>query len=358
MNIEIYAASSIKSVPVSPPSLRKAIYHNASQLHEDEGNDRTFVVPTRRTAVNVGSAIANLSNETYDAPKPYDNVAVMSTPIVDRNNNHVISPPERHDKSSRRSKSKPSRPPIDPPSSPEQTVSCLGTSENSSSRRRHHQNPLPPRRASTQTNPSDYVNKLANLFTKHFSTPLSNELDVNTQTYDALPSSPPIPPRSSTNSIQSSKTVEDLRTVSKESVENMPISKRVYDIPITIERSAKCIITPFEQYQKPTLRSSRSVEPILSFENNEDEEEEEETPYSQGYDNLAKNDGIGKFRFVVPFNHSSTSAFIQSNSNLKPINSPTTSSASSSSSSSFSTIRPTTNSTRNSNLRSTLMTAV
>jgi hypothetical protein len=137
------------------------------------------------------------------------------------------------------------------------------------------------------------------------------------------------------------------------------MSKCLYDIPITIERPTKCIITPFEQFQKPIVRNSRSAEPISSFKSNkqeeddDDEEEEAEGIYSQGYDNLAKNDGIGKFRFVIPFNHSPTSAFISSNSTIKPI------------SSSFSTIRQTSsnnnsnlNNNNNSNTRSTLMTAV
>jgi hypothetical protein len=135
------------------------------------------------------------------------------------------------------------------------------------------------------------------------------------------------------------------------------MSKRVYDIPIKIERPTKRIVTPFEQYQKPTIRNSRSIELISPIQPNK---REEETPYSQGYDNLAKNDGIGKFRFVIPFNHSPTSAFISS----KPINSPT--SSFSSTISSFSNIRqPSLSSNNNSNLnnnnsntRSKLMTAV
>jgi hypothetical protein len=142
------------------------------------------------------------------------------------------------------------------------------------------------------------------------------------------------------------------------------MSKRVYDIPITIERPTKCIVTPFEQYQKPTVRNVRSAEPISPNKQHEEEVEEEETPYSQGYDNLTKNDGIGKFRFVVPFNHSPTSAFISSKPMIKPINSPT--SSSSSTISSFSTIRqplsPSNNTpnltNNNPNIRSTLMTAV
>jgi hypothetical protein len=145
------------------------------------------------------------------------------------------------------------------------------------------------------------------------------------------------------------------------------MSKRVYDIPITIERPTKRVVTSFEQYQRPTIRNSRSVEPISSVQSKkQEEEEEEETPYSQGYDNLTKNDGIGKFRFVIPFNHSPTSAFISSKSTIQPINSPT--SSLSSTMSSFSTIRQPSSSSssnknsnlnnNNSNTRSTLMTAV
>lgn len=36
-------------------------------------------------------------NETYDRPKPFDNVVLMSQ-STDRNNNHVLVPPERNDK--------------------------------------------------------------------------------------------------------------------------------------------------------------------------------------------------------------------------------------------------------------------
>lgn len=126
----------------------------------------------------------------------------------------------------------------------------------------------------------------------------------------------------------------------------------------------------YDQYQRPNIRSSRSFEPLSSLisKTNTDrdgDDEEEETPYAQGYDNLTKNDGIGKFRFVVPFNHSPTSAFTASTPSKKLINSPT--SSSSSTISSFSTQRPifTSLSKNNSNLhtnnstsRSTLMTAV
>ena len=82
------------------------------------------------------------------------------------------------------------------------------------------------------------------------------------------------------------------------------------------------------------------------------------------YDNLSKSDGIGQFRFVVPFHHSSKSAFTK----IKPHRSPTLSSSSNStlpqtsSSSNYSTA----NSNNNNNnpppppppFRSRLMTAV
>jgi hypothetical protein len=354
----------------------------------NDADDRTFILPTRRLTndTNTVSPQQNtaLINETYDQPKSYDNVAVLST-SVDRNNNHVFVPPQRHDKTknekshsesrspprngahSHRSKSK-SSPSNDPSSSPESTVFCLRSSDPSSSQHRNSRRREKPlsRRPSTQTTPTDYVNKLANLFTKNFSstTPLkqpstSNEHHTSTQTYETV-SSPPSS-RYNTNHIQPSKATDDLRLEFKE----QPMSKRVYDIPITIERPTKYIVTPFEQFQKPTIRNSRSVEPISSIQSNKpQEEEEEETPYAQGYDNLSKNDGIGKFRFVIPFNHSPTSAFVSSNSTIKPINSPT--SSSSSTLSAFSAIRQTpslsTNNTNlnnnNSNIRSKLMTAV
>jgi hypothetical protein len=87
-------------------------------------------------------------------------------------------------------------------------------------------------------------------------------------------------------------------------------------------------------------------------------ENDEETTY----DNVSKSDGIGKFRFVIPFNHSPRSAF----TSIKPINSPSSSSSSSSTISSNSTIPQTssssnysnTNNNNNSNNRTRLMTAV
>ena len=165
------------------------------------------------------------SPETYDRPKSYDNIAVLSTP-VDNNNNHVLSPPQRHDQqktldhvahldsnksigSVQRSKSKTSdnNKPIDPPSipsSPENTVFCMRSSESNSVHNRNSRrrpNPI-PRRSSTQTAPTDYVNKLANIFSKGFSISTSSsppasptlrparENNISTQTYETIPSSP------------------------------------------------------------------------------------------------------------------------------------------------------------------------
>ena len=36
-------------------------------------------------------------NETYDRPKSYDNIALMSNP-VDPNNNHIFVPAQRREK--------------------------------------------------------------------------------------------------------------------------------------------------------------------------------------------------------------------------------------------------------------------
>jgi len=126
-----------------------------------------------------------------------------------------------------RSKSKSSHS-NDPSSSPENTVLCLRSSDSSSSQHRkpHHrrrrQNSL-PRRATTQTTPTDYVNKLANLFTKSFSSSSSLKRSspaydhhTSTQTYDTVPSSPP--PRYNSSHIQPSKPADDLRTAFKEQV--------------------------------------------------------------------------------------------------------------------------------------------
>jgi hypothetical protein len=96
---EIYSTSSAKSVPAPPPptsNIKTSIYHNASKLHDNDPGDRTFILPTRR-GTNEINMISSQQEETYDQPKSYDNVAVMST-SVDRNNNHVIEAPQRRDK--------------------------------------------------------------------------------------------------------------------------------------------------------------------------------------------------------------------------------------------------------------------
>ncbi|CAF1289931.1 unnamed protein product [Adineta steineri] len=380
---DVYSLSSVKSIPTPPTPTaiaKKTIYHNASKLHDNENDDRAIIIPVRRG-----------SNETYDLPKSYDNVAFISS-TVDRNNNHVIVPPpsssQRRDKIknndehirsesrssknnalySHRSKSKSSHKNItnDPPSSPENTVFCLRLSDNSSSQHRNSRrrplNPLTHRSPTTHTTPTEYVNKLANLFTKSFSsssssvpqTPILNEHHISTQTYDTVAPSPHPLPRSNKNPMQTSIITDDQHSPYKE--QSMP--RRIYDIPITIERPNKCVITTFEQYQRPIIRNSRSAElisPVGINQNqnqNQNNEEEEETLYDQGYDNLPKNDGIGKFRFVVPFNHSPTSAFISSKPTIN------------STGSTITTIRhiSTNNnlnlSNNNTNTRSTLMTAV
>jgi hypothetical protein len=155
---------------------------------------------------------------------------------------------------------------------------------------------------------------LTNLFTKNL-----NERHTSTQTYDTIQLS-----HCSSNHIQPS------------------ISKRVYDIPITIERPGRFLVPPFDRYEKST--------DVM--------DEDEETTY----DNLSKSDGIGKFRFVIPFNHSPRSAF----TTIKPINSPSSSSSSTissnstmpqtSSSSNYSNTNN--NNNNNSNNRTRLMTAV
>ncbi len=57
-----------------------------------------MILPIRRST-NTTSTQQNtiVTNETYDQPKSYDNVALMSS-SVDRNNNHVFVPPQRRDK--------------------------------------------------------------------------------------------------------------------------------------------------------------------------------------------------------------------------------------------------------------------
>lgn len=102
---------------------------------------------------------------------------------------------------------------------------CLRASDSSTSHNRNsrrHPNPL-PRRSTTQNTPTDYVNKLANLFTKSFSTPSTsiqtttpNENHIATQTYDTI-ASPPLS-QCKTNRIQPSMTTDDMRRTLKEHV--------------------------------------------------------------------------------------------------------------------------------------------
>jgi hypothetical protein len=136
------------------------------------------------------------------------------------------------DPSSHRTKSKSSHSTDPPsiPSSPESTVFCLRSSDSSASqhrtsRRRRRPNPL-PHRPSTQTTPTDYVNKLANLFTKSFSTPtpsshqpITNEPHISTQTYDTISSpSKNLQSSSSPRHIQSPMNTVDMHSPLKEQV--------------------------------------------------------------------------------------------------------------------------------------------
>jgi hypothetical protein len=103
--LEVYSPSSVKS---QPSNIKASIYHNASKLHGDDSGGRAFILPSRRSG-NDSSVILNdknltanqqhtiSTNETYDRPKSYDNVVLMSTP-VDRNNNHVFISPQKRDK--------------------------------------------------------------------------------------------------------------------------------------------------------------------------------------------------------------------------------------------------------------------
>jgi len=102
--VEVYSPPSVKSIPAPPPptpTIKTSIYHNASKLHENDADDRTFILPKPRLINDTNSISTQqnttLTNETYDQPKSYDNVALIST-SVDRNNNHVFVPPPRRDK--------------------------------------------------------------------------------------------------------------------------------------------------------------------------------------------------------------------------------------------------------------------
>ena len=116
----------------------------------------------------------------------------------------------------------------DPSSSPESTVFCIRSSDSSSSHH-HHRNARRPPNPSTQTTPTEYVNKLANLFTKNFSNPPSfkspsptRENHISTQTYDTVSSS-----SYHSNHLQTSKTEDNLCLKSPEQVRKNFFSKRI-----------------------------------------------------------------------------------------------------------------------------------
>lgn len=174
-----------------------------------------------------------------------------------------------------------------------------------------HCRPHPlPRRSSIE-----YTNQL---------TKPSNERHISTQTHETMPSGQ----RRKSNQIQSAR------------------SKHVYDIPVIVERPTRFVIPPFERYDKSTS--------II------DKHDDDDVPT---YDNLSKSNGMGQFRFVIPFNHSPRSAF----TTIKPANSPTDSSSTISSSnstlpqtssSSSSSNYSNSNNNNNSNHRPRLMTSV
>lgn len=90
------------SIPQSSPtSIKATIYHNASKLHNNDVDDRPFFLPIKRlpndTSNTSNKKTPTCINETYDRPKSFDNVAIMSA-SVDRNNNQVFLPPQRNDK--------------------------------------------------------------------------------------------------------------------------------------------------------------------------------------------------------------------------------------------------------------------
>jgi hypothetical protein len=250
----------------------------------------------------------NLSKRQYDRNiTPIQQEAIVSNQLydqpksydnmtsIDRNNNQILIPPRPRERIKNECSLPSSQSSINLSSTENPGVRNDSTSSEYHRRRPH---PL-PRRSSI-----DYVSRFNNIFIK------------NPQTYDTLQSS-----CCNANRIQPS------------------VSKRVYDIPIAIARPTKFIVPPFERYEKSTC--------VI--------DEDEETTY----DNLSKSDGIGKFRFVIPFNHSPRSAF----TTIKSINSPT--SSSSSTISSNSTMPQTSSSSNysntnnnNSNNRTRLMTAV
>ena len=88
--IDIYSPSNVRSlVQTSGPSVKTTLYHNASKLSENDNDERSFILPIRRLTNDTLNQQNSVSiNETYDRPKSYDNIAVISTSI-DRNNNHI-----------------------------------------------------------------------------------------------------------------------------------------------------------------------------------------------------------------------------------------------------------------------------
>ncbi|CAF1272337.1 unnamed protein product [Adineta ricciae] len=310
------SSSNSKSFPLN---ITKNIYRSASKLHET----RTYSSPSRSlfnrheeySLPNEEKTI--ISNETYDSPKVYNEIQ-----SIDRNNNHILESPipcrrTKKDQICMESRSSPNLNQSHRPSSPDTSsisssradpVFCIRSNSSSSSQHRNRQrrpHPL-PRRTSI-----DYVNKFTNLFTR-------NSSERQTQTR-------------SNNISASPSTYHNSNRIQPLIKDEKPTPTHVYDIPITIERSTK---SP----PKPTCT----------------------TDEYQVYDNVSNSDGIGKFRFVIPFNHSSRSAF----TTIQPINSPSSSPTSTVSSNS---IRPQTSSssspsqnsnTNNNNNRTRLMTAV
>jgi hypothetical protein len=390
-------------------STKTSIYHNASNFHDDNNNDdnnddddevkeRSCTTPLNRNLSTSKAAPTNqsetfLSNhhqpspEMYDRPKSDDNIAMMSSP-VDRNNNHVVSSSSSHrtwSESNQRwhtvsdvcsfwyrrslqwlflvvcnlihpwtirtvylAQNQNHRLAIDlpsMPSSPENTVFCIRSSDLSSTHQqtsRRRPDPM-PRRCVNQTTPTDYVNQLAHLFTKNFSTVPStivsavrhataHEQEMATQTYDTASISPRYPTTENQISIISTH----VSFPSKEivSIDRIQI---ILSISSSIWQSTETslpysddhrTINKIDRHNIRTISKSNSssvtfcgttLKSLLSKErfDDDDDDELEETPYSHGYDNLTTNDGMKKFPFVVPFNHSPTSAFIASMSTKK-----------------------------------------
>ncbi|CAF0987740.1 unnamed protein product [Adineta steineri] len=318
------SSSTVKSLPLN---ITKNIYRSASKLHDG----RTNVLPNRTNKSQISIQQDNIiSNETYDQPKSYN-----KTESIDRNNNHILITTDKRKNEKTRSESpspiniiqshRSSSPDtLSLTSSHADPVFCIRSIHSSSSQHRNshrHRRPYPlPRRTS-----ADYVNKFTNLFTRH-----TIERQINTKSRStSIPSS-----QSSSSSCYNSNRIQPSILNDKSTY------KHVYDIPITIERSTKSLNSTAEQNQKLTC----AIDDDLT------------------YDNVSKTDGIGKFRFVIPFNHSSSSAF----TTIKSINSPSSSSSSTLSSnsilpqtsSSSSSNNSNTNTNNNNNNRPRLMTAV